>query len=63
MLSWDEIEHQRQIKESKPFWRCEECGYEDHVKPLPKDRAKFYAKEKSAICKRCKSEALVPIGF
>ena len=47
---------------SKPYWRCEECGHEDHKKPMPVDRAKFYSKE-SPKCPRCKSQTFVPVGY
>jgi predicted Zn-ribbon and HTH transcriptional regulator len=49
---------------TKPFWRCESCGHEDHKKPMPKDRAKFYSSDQIGNrCPRCKSESLVPVGF
>lgn len=53
-------------KESKPFWRCEECVYESRVKRMPKDREAFYAKVNkigSPKCPRCKSECFMPVGF
>jgi predicted Zn-ribbon and HTH transcriptional regulator len=50
-------------EERKPFWRCEECGYENHKKAIPKDRQAFYSSQKAKICPRCKSEALMPVGF
>lgn len=49
---------------SKPYWFCEECGYEDHNKPMPKDRQKFYAKDEPAHkCPRCKSKSLMPFSY
>lgn len=52
---------------SKPFWSCEECGYESHTKPMPKDREKFYAKvhaTQGPTCPKCKSEgSFMPRGF
>lgn len=50
-------------REYKPFWRCEECGHEDHAKPMPANRDAFYAAGKAPVCKRCKSEAMTPIGW
>lgn len=52
----------------RPFWRCEECGHEDHEKAMPPDRAKFYARMTEAKfhlpkCPKCKSESFVPVGF
>lgn len=52
--------------EYKPFWRCEECGKEDHNKPMPKDRDKFYEvlhTKGAPKCPRCNSEAFIPKGF
>lgn len=52
--------------EVKPFWRCEECGHEDHKKPMPLDRNKFYETmhaKGSPKCPSCKSETFVPVGF
>jgi predicted Zn-ribbon and HTH transcriptional regulator len=46
-----------------PFWRCEECNYENHTKPMPPDREKFYKKGIAYKCPKCKSEALMPVGF
>lgn len=51
------------VEEKKPFWRCQECGFDDHNKPLPTDREKFYSTAKPHKCPRCKSEALMPQGF
>lgn len=48
---------------SKPFWRCESCGAEDHTKPLPRDREAFYRDPKPAKCKRCGSDDMTPVGF
>ncbi len=52
------------LSETKPFWRCEECGAEDHTKPMPESREKFYQKvELAHKCRVCKSQALMPVGF
>lgn len=49
---------------STSFWRCDECGYEDHAKPMPKDRDKFYAQANpERKCSGCKSMSLMPVGF
>jgi hypothetical protein len=51
----------------KPFWRCEECGYEDHNKPMPKDRDKWYKDRAEGKdlpkCPECKSRSLTPSGY
>jgi hypothetical protein len=53
-----------EFPETKSFWRCEECGYEDHRKPMPKgDRQSWYNKRKPATCLKCNSEALMPVGW
>ena len=52
----DEVEY------TPPFWRCEECGYENHKRQMP-NREKFYASGKAKICPKCKSEAFMPVGF
>ncbi len=52
------------LSETKPFWRCEECGAEDHTKAMPKSREKFYQKAEPAHkCQVCKSQTLMPVGF
>jgi hypothetical protein len=51
------------IPPRQPFWRCEECGHQDHIKPMPTDRAKFYARTESPKCPKCKSVGFVPVGF
>lgn len=48
--------------DQKPYWICQECGHEDHNKPMPKDREKFYAHE-SPKCPKCKSVGFIPQGF
>lgn len=48
------------------FWRCQECGHEDHSKAMPADREKFYAKiqkSESPRCPSCKSVGFMPVGF
>lgn len=50
----------------KPHWQCQECGFEDHEKPMPPDRIKFYAvvaRKGSPMCPRCKSDSYMPVGF
>ena len=47
----------------RPFWRCEECGYVDRVKLMPRDREAFYKREESPKCPKCKSVGFVPVGF
>ena len=52
--------------QKKPFWRCEECGFENRIKPMPTDRDKFYsrcAEKGSPKCPKCKSEAYMPVGY
>lgn len=53
--------------ERRKFWRCEECGHEDHSRPLPPDREKFYARVEergSPNCPKCKSRnCFMPVGF
>lgn len=57
---------------SKAYWFCDECGHADHQKPLPPDRALFYAnldkrRERTGDggykCPRCKSMSLLPKGY
>jgi predicted Zn-ribbon and HTH transcriptional regulator len=58
----EECEYER----TKPFWRCQECGYENHTRPMPKDRNAFYervAKTESPKCPKCKSVGFMPVGF
>jgi len=50
-------------EERKPFWRCEECGYESHDRPMPANREEFYRKGRPAMCPRCKSGGMMPVGF
>lgn len=53
-------------EEKGPFWRCEECGHEDHAKVMPANREAFYErmhKGNPPKCPKCKSEAFVPVGF
>jgi hypothetical protein len=48
------------------YWLCQECGYEDHRKPMPPDREKFYKRvveHESPKCPRCKSIGYMPVGF
>ena len=45
------------------FWRCEECGYKNYQKPMPKDRNKFYSRNRVDRCPYCKSEAFMPVGY
>lgn len=52
-----------QMPARKASWICQSCGYEDKKKPLPKDRAKYYANPKPGKCPRCKSDDLAPHGF
>lgn len=52
--------------EVKPFWRCEECGFEDKKKLIPQDRNKFYEKLHTSGAPKCpksKSETFIPVGF
>jgi ssDNA-binding Zn-finger/Zn-ribbon topoisomerase 1 len=51
---------------NKPYWRCEECGYENHIKDMPKDRVKFYERVDrlgAYYCPKCKSQAYMPSGY
>jgi hypothetical protein len=48
--------------EKPPYWYCEECGHEDHVRAMPKDRESFYLIEEHD-CPRCKSLGFHPIGW
>lgn len=58
--------------ERKAFWQCEECGHQDHDRPLPPDRQLFYANQAVRIerlgqggykCPSCQSMALMPRAF
>jgi rubrerythrin len=49
--------------ETVQYWICEECGYIDNKKPMPKDRAKFYARKESPKCPKCHSVGFVPSGY
>ena len=50
--------------DNKPFWQCQECGYIDRNKPMPKDRSDFYIKLSktlmSPLCPKCKSVGFMP---
>lgn len=59
----DEFEDEDEEVVEKPFWRCQECGYEDKKKPMPMDRNKFYKRPESPICPKCKSIGFVPVGW
>lgn len=51
---------------SKPFWRCESCGHEDHSRAMPPDRQAFYAGNRPkwlTVCPRCKSDDFTPVGY
>lgn len=48
---------------TKPYWRCEECGYENRTKAMPKDREKFYSLNKAYKCPKCKSESFIPVAW
>lgn len=59
-------EFDEEFTDRKPYWRCQECGHEDHNKALPTDREAFYrkvAQKGSPKCPKCKSEAFMPVGF
>lgn len=45
------------------YWQCQSCGYVDKVKPMPKDRDKFYTARKPAKCPKCKSDDMMPVGY
>lgn len=52
---------------SPPYWRCDECGHEDRNKPMPPDRAVFYARismgaRRTPQCPRCGSYSFLPVG-
>lgn len=52
--------------DSKPFWRCESCGHEDHSRAMPPDRQAFYAGNRPkwlTVCPRCKSDDFTPVGY
>ncbi len=51
---------------SKPFWRCESCGHENHERAMPPDRQAFYAGNRPkwlTVCPRCKSDDFTPVGY
>ena len=48
----------------KPSWICQDCGFNDKTKPLPKNRAKYYASGAApSTCRRCKSKSSMPHAF
>lgn len=47
----------------RQYWKCNECGHEDHDKQMPLDRDAFYKRAESPKCPKCKSIGFVPIGF
>ena len=50
----------------RPYWHCEECGYENYTRAMPRERDVFYARvatKGSPICPRCKSESFMPVGY
>lgn len=53
-------------QETVKYWMCEECGYKDHGKPMPLNRAAFYLRVEKfghAKCPKCKSQTFAPVGF
>lgn len=49
---------------SKPYWQCQECGYENHDKLMPADKQKFHRRPDLGYkCPKCKSQSLIPIGY
>ena len=51
---------------TRPYWMCQECGHENHKKPMPKDHEKFYEKIHNGSipkCPKCKSEGFMPVGY
>jgi hypothetical protein len=49
---------------SHPYWHCEECGYEDKLKPMPNvSPAVWYGRKQPLKCPKCKSEAFQPTGW
>ena len=48
------------------YWQCQECGYKDVLKPMPKNREKFYERISQGIipsCPKCHSESFMPVGY
>lgn len=52
------------IEQSHPYWQCQECGYENKLKAMPKmSPTEWYGRRKPEVCPRCKSEAFQPTGW
>lgn len=50
------------FKDVKQYWACQPFDYTDDTRPMPANKAAWYSK-KAALCPKCKSESLIPIGF
>lgn len=51
---------------TKPYWFCEECGFKDEKKAMPKDKNAFYKKVNNVNapkCPQCNSHSLMPKGW
>ncbi len=51
---------------AEPYWLCQECGHEDHTRPMPVNKNEFYekvSKKGSPKCPLCKSVGFMPVGF
>lgn len=51
------------FEDRAPFWQCQECGFENHTKPMPKSKALWNARKEFPLCPKCRSEAFVPVGW